>query len=68
MLAVDYICNAPYGIDVPFHFIREEQWDGLFQAARLACCRLRDSASTASIPSLHILFKLECLGHPVSAA
>lgn len=59
LAAIDYVGNAPLGVDVPYQFLQAAQWEALFQETLLEvvqCAKLRWSWID---PIRQVIFKLK---------
>jgi len=55
----DYIGNKPYGIDLPYNFMTEENWHDIIASCGLTAIASRKFRFNFIDPCKHILFKLK---------
>jgi hypothetical protein len=59
LAVIDYVGNAPLGVDVPYLFLKETQWHSLFRESALdvvQCTKMRWSRID---PIRQVIFKLK---------
>lgn len=55
----DYIGNKPYGVDLPYNFLRLSDWAELFRKSNLEVVSSRTFRYNLFDPCKHVIFKLE---------
>jgi SAM-dependent methyltransferase len=59
LCAADYLGNAPYGVSLPYHYLRQEEWAGLFDRHRLKTVSLERFRYNPFDPCRHLVAKLQ---------
>jgi len=55
---IDYIGNVGIGVDLPYKFLREREWDDLFAAVQLSVVQVKKTRWSAADPIRQVIFKL----------
>jgi SAM-dependent methyltransferase len=59
LAVIDYVGNAGLGVDVPYQFLKEEQWDALFRASELEVLQCTKMRWSRLDPIRQVVFKLK---------
>lgn len=62
----DYFGNAPYGVPLPYHYLRLEEWNDLFRRFNLTAINCSTWKYHFLEPCKHVVVKLQRANLPVT--